>query len=59
MLSKCTKLEELLETPKQGNSNWKSRLRKEFCKQGIIEALEDYKLKTDKTLLNKIGRLKD
>lgn len=59
MLSKCTKLDELLdESPKQVNLNWKSRLRRKFKKQGIIEALEDYNLKTDKSLLNKIGKCK-
>ena len=56
MLSKWTKLDELLDSPKQVNLDWKSRLRRKFRKQGIIEALEDYNLKTDKSLLNKIGK---
>lgn len=52
--SRRTSIDELLEIPTQNFFNWKSKLRREFKRQTIIEALEDYSLRTEKNLLKKM-----
>ena len=56
MQSKFTSFEETLADKRDDRTNWKSKLKRQFNKQTLIEALEDYSLDTKKPLLKKMGK---